>query len=99
MCEGETIHERDLPPELIKGAAGLPRHAPLSPAAHVRGRDHVAANGVSSPSASRRRVVSPSIGEIEAALEKSRYHRGEAARLLGVSRTTLWRRMRELEML
>lgn len=33
---------------------------------------------------------------IRHALERSRWNRNEAARLLGMSRTTLWRRMREL---
>jgi two-component system, NtrC family, response regulator HydG len=33
---------------------------------------------------------------LRAALEENRWNRGAAARALGVSRTTLWRRMREL---
>jgi PAS domain S-box-containing protein len=32
---------------------------------------------------------------IRAALERAKYHRTEAARSLGMSRTTLWRRMRD----
>ena len=33
---------------------------------------------------------------IESALLRARYHRAEAAKALGMSRTTLWRKMREL---
>jgi len=33
---------------------------------------------------------------IHGALEACRWRRNEAARVLGMSRTTLWRRMREL---
>lgn len=36
------------------------------------------------------------LGRIRSALERSQYSRTRAARLLGVSRTTLWRRMKEL---
>jgi DNA-binding NtrC family response regulator len=35
-------------------------------------------------------------GAIQDALRRAGGHRGEAARLLGISRTTLWKRMRDL---
>lgn len=41
------------------------------------------------------RAARAEIETIRAALTKTRYHRAEAARLLGMSRTTLWRKMRE----
>ena len=38
---------------------------------------------------------SPEAAEIRSALEAARYRRSEAARMLGISRTTLWRRMKQ----
>jgi transcriptional regulator of acetoin/glycerol metabolism len=38
---------------------------------------------------------SAELGQIRAALEKAKYNRGEAAQVLGVSRTTLWRKMKQ----
>jgi len=41
------------------------------------------------------RVESQESASIRAALVRARYHRAEAARSLGMSRTTLWRKMKE----
>ncbi len=41
---------------------------------------------------------SPEVAEVREALERSGWHRGRAAKLLGVDRATLWRRMRRLGM-
>lgn len=38
---------------------------------------------------------SPEAARIQDALQRTRYNRTEAARLLGISRTTLWRKMNE----
>jgi PAS domain S-box-containing protein len=40
-------------------------------------------------------ATAPEIARIRRALEATRYRRSEAARRLGMSRTTLWRKMRE----
>jgi len=40
-------------------------------------------------------VTASEVARIRRALEASRYRRSEAARRLGMSRTTLWRKMRE----
>jgi len=114
VCNGQTIHVEDLPPELttvpspppmppslmaasapptpsstpiFEGPARLPHGAPANASP--------TSNGTPAP-----RTASlgpyPDRGRILDALEKTRYHRGDAAHLLGVSRTTLWRRMKEL---
>lgn len=43
--------------------------------------------------------ASPEADAIREALERSAWHRGRAAKLLGVDRATLWRRMRRLGMI
>ncbi len=82
ICGGQTIHVDDLPPEIVKPSAEprQPVPYPLDP----------------SPPAADLASAYPSEKEIVEALRKTRRRRGEAAKLLGVSRTTLWRRMREL---
>jgi transcriptional regulator with PAS, ATPase and Fis domain len=44
----------------------------------------------------KRKVLSDEKGIILQALEKARYHKSAAAGQLGISRTTLWRKMKEL---
>jgi transcriptional regulator with PAS, ATPase and Fis domain len=80
LCSGQTIQIEDLPPELRGAEALLP---PRDAAA--RG----AALPVEIPSdPERERIVK--------ALAAHRWNRNRAAQALGVSRSTLWRRMREL---
>ncbi len=75
VCQGQTIHVSDLPPELQ--ANQLPA-VPAVPAVPV--------------------IASEELGReaILEALEATRWRREAAAEALGISRTTLWRRMREL---
>jgi DNA-binding NtrC family response regulator len=80
LCAGQTIQIEDLPPEL-RGAEAL--HPPGDAAARS------AALPVEIPSdPERERIVK--------ALASHRWNRNRAAQALGVSRSTLWRRMREL---
>jgi DNA-binding NtrC family response regulator len=51
---------------------------------------------VESSTPAQRHVVDPQSSEIRAALDLHRWSRDETARALGMSRTTLWRKMREL---
>ncbi len=85
VCEAQTIHPQDLPPELVDpAAAGSP------PAADLRSRS-TAAQAPEPPRSSdgdKERLL--------AALEANHWRRDQAAKQLGISRTTLWRKMREL---
>jgi len=84
VCKGQTILPEDLPGEV--GARSRSRR----PRPRCTRR----------PSAARRMAATEAdvidAARIRGALEACRWKRHEAARVLGVSRTTLWRRMREL---
>ena len=75
VCQGQTVHISDLPPELQQapGPDAPPVHAIPAPAPGALDRE-----------------------AILEALEATRWRREAAAEALGISRTTLWRRMREL---
>ncbi|HSD28387.1 MAG TPA: sigma-54 dependent transcriptional regulator [Vicinamibacteria bacterium] len=87
VCKGQTILPEDLP-----GGVGV---APFHPsAAGVRAH---AAHPESRPNGSHRADADVlDAARIRGALEACRWKRSEAARVLSLSRTTLWRRMREL---
>ncbi|MBW2523298.1 MAG: sigma 54-interacting transcriptional regulator [Deltaproteobacteria bacterium] len=109
VCEGQTIHKEDLPAEILNPEVPeLPAAPPpaesttgTEPAADLHQESAVAATDAESPEASApnpaRRPLGPypSAQEMVDALRQTRHRRGPAAKLLGVSRTTLWRRMRE----
>ena len=92
VCQGQTLQPEDLPPELLEaggpekaepppaGPAGSPRPGPGGPAA-LRGARSGRARDRDS---------------LVQALEDHGWSRVETARALGMSRSTLWRRMREL---
>ena len=89
VCKGQTILPEDLPAEVTMG--------PVSSAPVVAlPEPHAAAP----KEAWARREPEPELdaARIRVALEACRWRRHEAARTLGVSRTTLWRRMRELNL-
>jgi len=92
VCDGQTIHVEDLPPELTAG----PSPRPVPPSAPLPETPSAALPA--SPAELRAGPVGPypDRNQILAALETTHHRRGDAARILGVSRTTLWRRMREL---
>jgi transcriptional regulator with GAF, ATPase, and Fis domain len=79
VCRGQTLQPEDLPPEIA------PAGAPFVPEE-------------SDPSPARTRPVASSLPmedhELRSALDRNRWNRVETARSLGVSRSTLWRRMR-----
>jgi two-component system, NtrC family, response regulator AtoC len=96
VARGQALQREDLPRE----AAGarcveVARRATADREATSGACSAPVADGAPAPSRSRR---SPSRDEILAALESHRWRIAETARRLGMSRTTLWRLMRELDL-
>ncbi len=89
VCKGQTIAPEDLPVE-VAGIAAPPLPSPFDRRVRV---GHPAARGTTR---SRGETHGLDAAHIRSALDACRWRRHEAARVLGVSRTTLWRRMREL---
>jgi transcriptional regulator of acetoin/glycerol metabolism len=80
VSTGQTLQLEDLPPEV----ASAGRRGPAPSVAAEEG-----AVAVASGSSDERAAI-------ERALEEHRWRRADAARALGMSRSTLWRRMRAL---
>jgi len=95
VSRGQTLQPEDLPPEVIAGPApGDERRG--SP-----GRDGVDATTAphgraSAPGPQLSRTSDAEREELRAALDAHQWHRGDTAQALGMSRNTLWRKMREL---
>ena len=88
----ETILPEDLPPD-------LPRSLPAGQSQEIL--SGITVRSGAWPCPSPRSLPSDSTSETErlrAALEAHQWRRGAAARSLGCSRSTLWRRMRELNL-
>ncbi|BDG02367.1 sigma-54 interaction domain-containing protein [Anaeromyxobacter oryzae] len=92
VARGQTLQPEDLPPEVLDGGSILhPDRASLTasgvapPGTRPRGSPGTTRHG---PPAEREAVVR--------ALEAHAWNRIETARALGMSRSTLWRRMRAL---
>ncbi len=81
VCREQTIHTDNLPAEVIGRAPLALAHAPAPVAIELP---------VASPERRGERA------ELEALLDRHRWCRRRTAEALGISRTTLWRRMREL---
>lgn len=80
VCRGQTLHREDLPAEILADTV-----AP--------------SEGIAPPATSSRPAAAAESAErdrLRAALEAHRWRRDEAAGALGMSRSTLWRKMREL---
>jgi DNA-binding NtrC family response regulator len=87
VCKGQTILPEDLPGEVGGAQLPLPTAPSVSrvsiPAARSGAHRPAEADAIDS-------------ARLRGALEACHWRRHEAARVLGISRTTLWRRMREL---
>jgi transcriptional regulator with GAF, ATPase, and Fis domain len=79
VCPGQTIHRGDLPVEVAEPDAA----PPAADAAREPGLES------SAPPGDDERA------RLRSVLDQHRWNREAAARALGISRTTLWRRMRE----
>ncbi len=109
VCDGQTIHLEDLPPEVVADRTGL-EHSPADPPTaaavtpRMRGTPplHPGPKPALPPDGVAGLAESLGPGErwptrvaVVRALDAAGGRRAQAARLLGVSRTTLWRRMRD----
>jgi PAS domain S-box-containing protein len=109
VCEGQTIHVRDLPLEIGREADGTTA-APNYPGADAEWQDLAFAEsdgsdregsgpgGGRAPEVSLTPAQAAEAAQLRRALEAARYRREEAARLLGISRTTLWRKMKQYDL-
>jgi transcriptional regulator with PAS, ATPase and Fis domain len=95
VCEGQTIHIRDLPAEIGRLYGDTFTESLLT----VTDAEKTLRFTSPMVEASVRPGLTPAemdeAGRIRAALEAARYNRSEAAGPLGVSRTTLWRKMKQ----
>ncbi len=80
VCRGDTIHASDLPPEISAEPRSRQAEPPAAPG----------------PSAGVDGEESAEAAALRAVLDANGWRRQDAAAALGISRTTLWRRMREL---
>ncbi len=92
ICQGQTLQPEDLPPEVLGAAHRRPGAANGSEAPPI-------ANGGAAPeAASTRDPAGDERARLERALEAHRWNRAETAKALGLSRSTLWRRMRAVRL-
>jgi transcriptional regulator with GAF, ATPase, and Fis domain len=90
VCKGQTILPEDLPAEVSAGPTWT---------AQPPGAGETDAGDLGRAAWLPRDADAPlDAARIRAALDACHWRRHEAARVLGVSRTTLWRRMRELHL-
>ena len=89
VARGQTLQPEDLPPEVQAGGAGSRHLSGVQPPA-TGDVPPTPPPAVSAASSDAERAA------LEAALQAHRWCRADTARALGLSRSTLWRRMREL---
>jgi transcriptional regulator with GAF, ATPase, and Fis domain len=87
VAKGHTLVPEDLPPEVLAGSANPGPRRSEEPRRQEPARE---------PWQRPEAAVSGETPRIRAALEAHHWNRAAAASALGMSRTTLWRKMREL---
>jgi len=103
VCEGQTIHVADLPAEIGPRAGIDPlalshRYDPESQSLNLATSTAESTSPTNQEGLGFSREENEEVARIREALEQTRYRREEAASLLGMSRTTLWRKMKEYRM-
>ncbi len=93
LCGGETISERDLPEE-IRVPESVRPHPPASPAATAKPIE-LRQPAQPPPSHGLPKEGSSEIQAIIDALKKTGGNKAKAARILGIDRSTLYRKLRE----
>jgi DNA-binding NtrC family response regulator len=88
VCQGQTVQPEDLPPEVLEGTGLGEEGAPIGDRHGGRGLGPEADPGLPLSPEERAQLLST--------LAANRWSRVETARSMGVSRSTLWRRMRAL---
>ncbi len=102
VCEGQTIHVRDLPLEIGHGVENGPGSPPYPPSGPPEEPEADYAPDSDAAFKNSRLDLTPEeaqeVARIRSALQQAHYRRGEAAKILGMSRTTLWRKMKEFRL-
>ena len=97
VCEGQTIHTGDLPIEIERYYSGRPSERgdePPTASGGVESEARFAADR-RQPQVGLTLAETEEVDRLRAALRETRYNRRSAAELLGMSRTTLWRKMKQ----
>ena len=92
ICHGQTILPEDLPTFVRRTESRDPLGGETPPRAAVPSAQETAGSGGTTIANERRRLESE---QLRRALDAHGWRRSEAACALGMSRTTLWRKMRE----
>ena len=102
VCEGQTIHVGDIPLEIGHGMENGPSSTPYPPSAPPEEPVGDFARESAAAFENSRLDLTPEeaqeVARIRSALQQAHYRRGEAAKILGMSRTTLWRKMKEFRL-
>jgi transcriptional regulator of acetoin/glycerol metabolism len=100
VCEGQTIHVGDLPVEIgPRQVKEIPPSGNPSWSSTVADGTPLPTTQVQDPALTPNPELPPEevaeVARIRKALEQTQYRRSEAADLLGISRSTLWRKMKQ----
>jgi len=89
VCAGQTLQPEDLPPEVLGNSGHRPEREGTDPPPSANGAPATTPGNWTQPAQDERAML-------KSALDGHRWNRAETAKALGLSRSTLWRRMRAL---